>query len=230
MPEQKLPQHIGFVMDGNRRWANTHGLSVTEGHEEGYENFRRISELCLDKGITVATFWAFSTENWKRPKREIIALMKLLKHALRTELQRFMERGVRFNALGRIAAFPFDVRKEIKHAIEATKANTKSVLNIGLNYGGREEIVDAIKAIVKSGFSPDKITAQVVNRFLYAPDLPDPDLIIRTSGEQRSSGFMLWQGPYAEWVYSNKLWPEFSGADLDTALTEFSERQRNFGA
>lgn len=217
-------------MDGNRRWAAAHGKSATDGHKQGYEAFRQISELVLDKGIMVATFWAFSTENWKRPRQEIFALMKLLKHALRTELKRFMERGIRFNALGRIAAFPFDVRREIKRAIEETKTNTKGVLNIGLNYGGREEIVDAIKGIVKNGFSPNKITAQLVNRFLYAPDLPEPDLIIRTSGEQRSSGFMLWQSPYAEWVYSPKLWPEYSETDLDAALDEYARRKRNFGA
>ncbi len=230
MPEHNRPKHIGFVMDGNRRWATSHGLGSADGHKEGYENFRRISEYCLDQDINVATFWAFSTENWKRPKREILAILKLLKYALRTELKRFMERGVRFNALGRIAGFPLDVRREIKHAIEETKHNTKAILNIGLNYGGREEIVDAIKNIVKAGLSPSKITAQLVNQFMYAPELPEPDLIIRTSGEQRSSGFMLWQSPYAEWVYSPKLWPEYTETDLDAALEEYARRKRNFGA
>lgn len=230
MTSTQLPKHIGFVMDGNRRWAEGKGLRSTDGHKEGYESFRRISEACLDRDINVATFWAFSTENWKRPKKEIIAIMKLLKYALRTEVKRFMARGVRFNAIGRIAAFPFDIRREIKHAIEETKENTKAVLNIGLNYGGREEIVDAIKNIVKQGFSPSRITAQLVNQFMYAPHLPEPDLIIRTSGEQRSSGFMLWQAPYAEWLYSKKLWPDYSEVDLDQALAEYRRRKRNFGA
>lgn len=217
-------------MDGNRRWAEAHGRSANDGHAEGYESFRRVSDWCLDRGIEVATFWAFSTENWRRPKREIFALLKLLRHALRTELKRFRERNVRFNALGRLAAFPRDIQKEIRTAVEETKHNTRAVLNIGLNYGGREEIVDAIKKIVSGGFSPRAITAQLVNRFLYAPELPEPDLIIRTSGEQRSSGFMLWQAPYAEWVYSAKLWPEYSESDLISALGEYAARSRNFGA
>jgi len=229
MSSEKLPQHLGFIMDGNRRWAKENGLSSLEGHRKGYETFKKVSQWCLDKGVKVLTFWAFSTENWDRPKKEVQYLLKLLKFALKKEFDTFHKRNVRFNVLGQVEKFPQELQKEIKAVIEKTKNNTAGLLNIAVSYGGRAEIVDSIKQIITKGLKPDEITEEVVSKFMYAPALADPDFIIRTSGEYRTSGFLLWESAYSELYFSKKLWPDFNEQDLDEALEEFSSRQRRFG-
>lgn len=228
MPE-KVPKHLAVIMDGSRRWAKKNGVSTLEGHRAGYEKVKQLRQWCLDKGIAIITVFAFSAENWTRPKREIRYLLGLLKYALRKEVDEFNKYNIRLNVIGRIKEFPKGLQKEINLAIAKTKNNTKILFNLALNYGGRAEIVDAVKEILQEKLPINKMTEAVLAKHLYEPALPDPDLIIRTSGEQRLSGFMLWESAYSELYFSKKYWPDFSKEDFDAALKDFSERTRNFG-
>jgi len=225
----KIPQHLGFIMDGNRRWAQERNLPTLEGHRKGYDTFKKVSDWCLDKGVKVMTFWAFSTENWSRPKREVHYLLKLLKLALRREVETLYRKNIRLGVLGQIEKFPQELQKEIRVAVEKTKKNTAGILNLALSYGGRAEIIDAVKKIISKGLKPAEITEAVVTQSMYAPALPDPDYIIRTSGEKRTSGFLLWESAYSELYFCKKYWPDFSKGDLEQALDEYQKRQRRFG-
>lgn len=217
-------------MDGNRRWARKHGKPQLEGHRVGYQTLKKIGDAALDRGIKYLTVWAFSTENWKRTKREVTFLMRLLEWVLREEVAEFNRKGVKLMVTGRIHELSSRLQKLIADATNLTRDNTRGVLNVLLNYGGRTEIVDAVRAIVRARPDPDSVDAGLISKHLYQPDIPDPDLVIRTSGEYRLSGFMPWQSEYSEYVFSEKLWPDFSTKDFDDALKEYSRRDRRFGS
>ncbi|MFA5052273.1 MAG: polyprenyl diphosphate synthase [Patescibacteria group bacterium] len=223
------PQHIGIIMDGNRRWARAHGLPLVEGHRRGLDNIRTSLRWCLQHGVRMLTVFAFSTENWNRPPEEVKYLMKLFLMVIKKEVAKLDKEGIRYAVVGRIQGLSRDIQNEIKKAVKKTAHNSKLVFTMALNYGGRAEIVDAIKSIVGKKIPPAQITESLVAKNLYAPDVPDPDLIIRTSGENRLSGFLLWESAYSELYFTPTLWPDFGTKDLDAALQEFKRRQRRFG-
>ena len=229
-----LPRHIAIIMDGNGRWAKKRSLNRIKGHREGAESVRDVVRACREIGIEVLTLYAFSTENWRRPKAEVSALMKLLKDFLRSELAEMMENGIRLNALGQIERFPADVLTVLKEVMEATQKNPDMTLNLALSYGGRDEIVKAsreIAAEVKAGsLQIEEITEAVFADYLYTSGMAEPDLLIRTSGEMRISNFLLWQIAYAEIYITQTLWPDFRRNELFEILKDFQGRERRFGA
>lgn len=229
MFEKKVPQHIGIIMDGNRRWAKKKGLPGIKGHEAGGPVVERTLEWCRKKGIKVLTLYAFSTENKGRSHQEVISLFKLMRKFLKKNIKDLNQKGIRLMISGKIEELPKVFKDDLKKAIKLTKDNTKGVLNIALRYGGRMEIVEAVKKIIKKGLKASQITEQVISDNLYTAGLPDPDLIIRTSGELRLSNFLTWQASYAELYFCPKLWPDFSPQDLEKALQSFQGRQRRFG-
>lgn len=216
-------------MDGNRRWAKQHGLAPHLGHREGYKTLEEIGDHCLKLGVRFLTVYAFSTENWRRSPQEIRYLLKLIRYILKRKLQEFVRKGVQLKFLGRLFEFPKDVQKLLENAVEATKHNRKFVFNIALNYGGRAELIDAFRAMLGKGLRPQAVTENTIAQHLYTAGEPDPDLVIRTSGVERLSNYLLWQSAYSEFIVSPKLWPDFKPADLDAAIEEFRERKRNFG-
>ncbi len=226
---QKIPQHIGIIMDGNRRWAKERGLPSLEGHHQGYEKLKEIAKLCFRRGVKVLTVFAFSTENWDRSKEEVSYLMALLKRAVKEALDEFHKDNIRMKISGRINQLSKDLQEAITETVEKTRNNTKGILNLALNYGGRPEIIDAIKEIIDKNIPAQKIDEKIVKENLYMSDLPDPELIIRTSGEKRLSGFLLWESAYSELYFSKKYWPDFNEKDLDEALKEYDRRERRFG-
>lgn len=232
--ELHLPEHIGIIMDGNGRWAKKRGLPRTAGHTAGAANFRTITKYASSIGIKYLTVYAFSTENWNRPNDEVSALMKLFKDYLEEALRDFMDENIRVRFIGDTSKFPNDLQQLIHEVEQASAPKTGMVLNLAMNYGGRDEIVHSVKAIaalVSEGkLSPEDITDKTVENFLYTAGQPDPDLIIRPSGEQRLSNFMLWQSAYTEFVYFDVLWPDFKTKHFDEAIEKFSERNRRFGA
>lgn len=228
-----LPQHIGIIMDGNGRWAKKRGLPRSAGHTAGAQNFRTITRYCSDIGIKYLTVYAFSTENWKRPADEVGALMTLFKQYLNEALTDFKDDSIVVRFIGEISAFSDDLQELIIRTEEESKHRDGMVLNIAMNYGSRDELVTATKKIaekVKNGeLSVDDITEDTVSDNLYTAHQPDPDLIIRPSGEYRISNFLLWQSAYTEFVIMDKLWPDFTKDDLDMALEIFAKRNRRFG-
>lgn len=230
--EENLPQHIAIIMDGNRRWAKREGLDTPSGHKEGAENLKRIARYANKIGIKYMTVYAFSTENWKRSQAEVGAIMKLLKFYLRDFFNNYKD-DIKINVIGRKDNLHEDLKEEIEKAVEKTKNNTGMILNIAFNYGGRDEIVHATRKIaeqVKDGkLNAEEIDEKTFANNLYTANQPDPDLLIRTSGEERISNFLLWQIAYTEFVFSNKYWPEFSEADLDEAIKMYQQRTRKFG-
>ncbi len=224
-----IPKHIGIIMDGNRRWARERGLPTFEGHRRGYNKMKEVGEWCLARGIKILTVFAFSTENWQRSKEEVDYLMNLLHFALTKELNEFNKRGVKLKIIGRREGLPEKVAEAIDEAEKVTSRNTAGLLQIALNYGGRTELVDAVKKIVSQNVPPEKIDESAIERNLYTAGVPDPDLIIRTSGEQRLSGFLLWQSAYSELYFCQKYWPAFNEQDLDEALQWYTGRGRRFG-
>jgi undecaprenyl diphosphate synthase len=229
MPQTAV-KHLAIIMDGNRRWAKENGLLSLQGHTEGYDTLKRIGDACLDRGIETLTVFAFSTENWKRTQEEVGYLMDLLEKGLRNELQTFIDKGIRIRVLGRREGLRPSVLAAIEAAEQKTAHNTRGTLCICLNYGGRAEIVDAAKRLVSDGVPADQIDEAAITKRLYWPDMPEPDLIIRTSGEERLSGFLTWESAYSELYWSQKHWPEFDEAELDAALAEYAARQRRYGA
>ncbi|WP_294351810.1 isoprenyl transferase [uncultured Clostridium sp.] len=229
----RIPKHIAIIMDGNGRWAKAKNLPRSMGHKAGVETIRRIIKEADKLGVKYMTFYAFSTENWKRPKDEVDALMKLLVQYLRQELEELHRNSVVIRVLGDISRLPDECVKEIERSKEKTKNNTGIVMNFALNYGGRDEIIRATKFIaesVKKGeLNPEDITKEVIESYLYTHDMPDPDIIIRPSGEQRLSNFLLWQCAYSEFWYSNINWPDFKEKDLRKAIFDFQNRERRFG-
>lgn len=231
-----LPQHIGFIMDGNGRWAKKRGLERSEGHKAGAQTFRKIGEYCADVGIKYMTFYAFSTENWNRPKSEVMALMKLFKEYLNNGDERLAEndiRQMRLRFIGERDGLPKDLLKLIEKAERETAKYSKVTVNIALNYGGRAEITHAVKEIAKKisagELSVDEITEDVVNSNIYTAGQPDPDIIVRPSGEYRLSNFMTWQSAYSEFWYSDVLWPDFTEEDVNKMLFDYQKRNRRFG-
>lgn len=228
--DSSTPGHVAIIMDGNGRWANARGLSRLEGHEAGTENIRRILRHAATRGVKYLTIWAFSTENWRRPADEVSGLMSILGRALVSETEELHRQGARLRHIGDLSALEPGLQAAIREAIDLTAANDRIVLTIAFNYGGRQELVQAVRRMIAEGASPESITEETFGNYLYMPDLPDPDLIIRTSGEYRLSNFLLWQGAYSELFFTDKFWPEFSEADFDAALSNYAQRERRFGA
>lgn len=228
-----LPEHIGIIMDGNGRWAKKRGLPRSIGHREGAKTFRKITRYCSDIGIKYLTVYAFSTENWKRPDDEVNSLMKLFKSYLNEALEDFKDDSIVVKFIGDKSHFSDDLQKLMIENEESSKDRDGMVLNIAMNYGSRDEIIRAVKNIsndVKNGkFDVESIDEELFSSYLYTAGQPDPDLIIRPSGEYRISNFMLWQAAYTEFVIMNKLWPDFDKSDLDEALNMYSQRNRRFG-
>ncbi len=228
-----LPVHIGIIMDGNGRWAKKRGLPRKAGHSAGAKTFRKITRYCSDIGIKYLTVYAFSTENWKRPKDEVDSLMKLFKSYLEEALEDFKDDSIVVKFIGDKSQFSDDLRALMIENEESSKDRDGMVLNIAMNYGSRDEIVHAVKNIcddIKSGsISEGDISEQLISDYLYTSGQPDPDLIIRPSGEHRISNFMLWQSAYSEFVIMNKLWPDFEKSDLDEAIKIYSGRNRRYG-
>lgn len=224
--QKNLPRHLGIILDGNRRWAKERGLPTLEGHHKGFENVKLIIQAAQDRGIETLTLFCFSTENWHRSKEEVDYLMDIFRKSLSDYFGKFNEKNVKINVLGQKDKFARDIKEQIEKIESETKNNTGMTLNLALSYGGRAELVDAIKKIVKKGIDPDKITEDTVKDNLWTSDA---DLIIRTGGEQRLSGFLLWQAAYSEFLFVKKYWPDFGENDLDAALAEYASRQRRFG-
>lgn len=222
-------QHLGIVMDGNRRWAKAHHVPAFFGHRRGVQTLKKVGVWCLDRGIKFLTVWAFSTENWSRPRQEVKFLMRLAKEFAYREVDFLKSKGIQLRILGRIKELPKDTQEALAFAVRETKQNTKAIMNIALNYGGKGEVIDGIKQLIKEKINPEKITEELFGRYLYAPAIPDPDLIIRTGGQERTSGFLLWESTYAEWYFTQKKWPEFNEGELDKAIADYRQRQRNFG-
>jgi undecaprenyl diphosphate synthase len=224
-----LPRHVAIIMDGNRRWARQRGVPELDGHAAGVEAIRGLLRHAVRREIEVLTLYAFSRENWARTDAEVAGLFGLLEAAIRSETAELREQGVRVRLLGRLDELPDATRRSIESALDATAGGARLLLNIAFNYAGRTELVDAIRRIVASGLAPDAIDESTVARVLYTADLPDPDLVIRTGGEQRLSNFLIWQAAYAELVTTEVLWPDFGPDELDEALAEYATRTRRFG-
>jgi undecaprenyl diphosphate synthase len=228
LPE-KIPTHIGIIMDGNGRWALARGLPRMAGHRAGTENLRRIIEACIEFGIKYLTIYAFSTENWGRPSAEVQGLMRIFENVIDSELQELHDQGVKLRHLGRLDQLRPSFRKKVLEAIEYTKDNDRLILNIAFNYGGRDEIVCAIQSMIHDGVKAEEVTDELVSKYLFTAGVPDPDMIIRTSGELRGSNFLIWQGAYSEWYFPRTYWPDFDRQELLKALEEYSQRERRYG-
>jgi len=227
--DARLPAHIAIIMDGNGRWAAQRHLPRAQGHQAGIDAVREVVETSARLGIEVLTLYAFSVENWKRPESEISTLMALLKHYLRLELSTLLDNNIRFRVIGRVDDLEPDVREELREAEQRTASNTGMRFNIALNYGGRTEIVDAVRQILRDGLKPEDIDEQRMGDYLYTAGQPDPDLLIRTSGELRVSNFLLWQIAYAEIWVTETLWPDFRRIHLIEAILAYQKRDRRYG-
>jgi undecaprenyl diphosphate synthase len=229
----RLPQHIAIIMDGNGRWATKHGKNRIFGHTNGVSSVRETSEGCAELGVKYLTLYAFSTENWNRPITEVSALMTLLLKTIKAELKTLLKNDIRLKVIGDIAKLPVGVAKELTDAMQRTANNKRMDLILALNYSGKSEIVRAVKEIAvkveKGELKPDDITEEMVSNNLYTAGIPDPELLIRTSGEQRVSNFMLWQLAYAEYFFTDVFWPEFTREELYRAIIDFQNRERRFG-
>ena len=232
--KESLPKHVAIIMDGNGRWAEKHAFPRVRGHRKGAESVRTIVTLCRKLGIGYLTLYAFSEENWKRPPHEVNALMKLLGSFLKRELKEMKENGIRLNVIGRPEKLPATTRKVLQDTIRETSHGSKMVLTLALSYGGRQEILDAVRTLARKvkngGMDPADISEDQFSGSLYTSGMPDPDLLIRTSGEYRISNFLLWQISYSEIYITPTLWPDFGEADFLKALSEYQKRDRRFGA
>jgi undecaprenyl diphosphate synthase len=226
---ERVPKHVAIIMDGNGRWAKARGLPRLAGHRAGTENIRPVLEACVEFGIEILTIWAFSTENWRRPEEEVKGLLRILGRMIRRELPQLHKQGVRLRHLGRLDRLPTRLQKQVLDAIDLTKDNNRIVLNVAFDYGGRAEIVQAVQQIIRDGIPADDVSEETLSRYMYTAGQPDPDLIIRTSGELRTSGFMLWQAAYSEYYVTPTFWPDFGREQLYEALVAFNQRDRRFG-
>lgn len=226
---KKIPQHIAIIMDGNGRWAQSQGLPRLAGHRAGTENLRNILEACVEFGVKYLTIYAFSTENWSRPESEVKGLMHIFNSVFARELKNLHENGVQLRHIGEIDRIDPVLQKKMRDGIELTKNNTKLILNIAFNYGGRDEILSAIQKIIQDKIKPEEVDSKLVDQYLFTADSPDPDLIIRTSGELRTSNFLIWQAAYAEWYFTPTYWPDFGKEELRKAIFDYSDRERRFG-
>lgn len=228
LPE-KMPRHVAIIMDGNGRWAQSRGLPRSEGHRQGTENLRRIIRATVEFGIEVLTIYAFSTENWGRPRREVRLLMRILEMVIDRELRELKEEGVQIRHIGELSGIDPMLQRKVRHACEFTKNNDRLILNVAFNYGGRDEIVHAVKRIVENNIPPEDISEELISSYLYTSGLRDPDLIIRTSGEMRISNFLIWQSSYSEYYSTDTYWPDFGKEAYLEALIDYSRRGRRFG-
>jgi len=225
-----LPKHIAIIMDGNRRWATTRGLSINDGHQAGAQNLEKIIDHCKDIGITHITVYALSTENWKkRSATEVKGIFNLLLKIIKTKREEYKKSGIKFFVLGNFQAFPLKVRKGIKKIMDMILDQERLKFNVALNYGSRDEIITAIQNIIKDGVKPSQVNEELVSKYLYTHDQPDPDLVIRPGGEFRLSNFLLWQTSYAELFFTDILWPDFGPKQLDKAIIWYQQRNRRMG-
>jgi undecaprenyl diphosphate synthase len=228
-PLERVAQHVGIIMDGNGRWARARGLPRLAGHRAGTENLRRVLRAAVEFGIQILTIYAFSTENWGRPGNEIQGLLSILEQVIDRELLELHQEGVQLRHIGHLEHLPPKLLQKIQDAIELTKDNQRLILNVAFDYGGRAELVDAIRRMIADDVPAEKVDELLISRYLYTAGLPDPDLIIRTSGEMRISNFLIWQGAYAELYVTPTLWPDFDKDKLYKALESYSQRKRRFG-
>jgi len=222
-------RHLAIIMDGNGRWASKRHLPRLAGHKAGVNALRRVVECAADENIEMISVYAFSTENWARPRAEVDGLMRLFWETIRSDLEKLHRDGVRLRHLGRLQDLSPDIQKAVRASVELTSNNTRIGLNVCFNYGGRAELVDAIRQIIADGRNPETITEELISSYLYTRDLPDPDMVIRTAGEMRVSNFLLWQSAYSEYYATPTLWPDFGREDLREALNSYHQRQRRFG-
>ena len=225
----KVPNHLGLIVDGNRRWARDHQLSVAQGHRQGYQNFKTVALAAFKYGVRYVSAYVFSTENWQRDRQEVRDIMKILGWVLRHEVKSINKDNIRVRVIGSKAKLGAALLTAIHDAEKLTEDNTRGTILLCLDYGGQQEIVDAIKTIVASGTRPEDVTTELVSQNLYVPDVPPLDLIIRTSGEQRLSNFMAWRSVYSELMFPRKYWPDFNERDLLQAFNAYAARQRRFG-
>jgi undecaprenyl diphosphate synthase len=226
----RFPTHIAIIMDGNGRWAQKRGLPRLEGHEAGVENLRSVIEYFAKLKLKYLTLYGFSTENWKRPKEEIDGLLNLLQEAIEAETLKLHQNGIKIRHLGRLDGFSPGLQRTITRAVELTKDNKGMMLSLAFDYGGRAEILDAVRQIIAEGVPPQKIDEQLFDSYLYTAGLPYVDMVIRTAGELRISNFLIWQAAYSEYYFTDVFWPDFNSKEIDKALLAYSRRQRRFGA
>jgi undecaprenyl diphosphate synthase len=224
-----IPRHVAIIMDGNGRWARRRGLPRAAGHRAGAENLRRIINACVEFGIQILTIYAFSTENWGRPEREIKALMKIFARVLDQEIDELHAQGVCLHHLGELTGINPKLQEKVRDAIELTKNNDRLILNVAFNYGGRAEILHAVKQMLEDGVEPDDLSEELFSSYLFTAALPDPDVVVRTSGELRISNFLIWQAAYAEYYPTPALWPDFGREELYEAIVAYNQRERRFG-
>ena len=225
----KIPTHVAIIMDGNGRWATSRGLPRLAGHRAGTENLRRIIRACVEFGVQYLTIYAFSTENWGRPASEVEGLLHIVEDVIERELNEMHREGVQLRHIGHLDRLPPTLRDKVLDAVELTRNNTRLTLNIAFNYGGRDEIVCAIQSMITDGKQAAEITPEMVDHYLFTAGTPDPDLIIRTSGEMRVSNFLIWQGAYSEWYVTPSYWPDFDREEFRKALVEYGRRDRRYG-
>ncbi|MBI2853494.1 MAG: di-trans,poly-cis-decaprenylcistransferase [Chloroflexi bacterium] len=224
-----LPKHVAIIMDGNGRWAQLRGLPRLKGHRAGTDNLRRVIDVFSQYNIKCLTLYAFSTENWARPRAEVDGLLRILSDVIDRESAALRDRGVKLRHLGTLDGISSGIRERVRKALEITKDNSAMIVSIAFNYGGRAEILDAVRRIVAEGLRPEDIDEAVLSRHLYTAGLPDPDLVIRTGGEMRLSNFLLWQSAYSEYYSTPTFWPDFGKEDIDKALLAYSQRERRYG-
>ena len=224
-----IPNHVAIIMDGNGRWAKERGLPRLAGHRAGTDNIRSAIKCLADYEVKYITLFAFSTENWSRPRREVQGLMRIMEEVIDQETANLHKDGVKILHLGHLDGLSERLQRKVQYAIELTKHNTRCTLCIAFNYGGRAEVVDAVRRILRDGITSDNIDEALISRYLYTTDLPDPDLIIRTGGEMRLSNFLIWQAAYSEYYATPILWPDFGPEEIERALIAYSERERRFG-
>jgi undecaprenyl diphosphate synthase len=227
--DSPIPRHIGIIMDGNGRWARRRGKPASYGHRAGVRAIKRVLDACEKLGVKVLSIYAFSTENWSRPRAEVRALMRLFHETMQREIEEMHRRGVRIVVSGRREDLSPRMRLRIDEAMSRTASNTNGVLNVCLNYGGRAEIVDAVRRLISEGVPATEIDEAAISARMYNPELPEPDLIIRTAGERRMSNFLLWQSAYSEMLVTETLWPDYDVVDLKVALADYAARERRFG-
>jgi undecaprenyl diphosphate synthase len=225
-----IPSHIAIIMDGNGRWARERGLPRMAGHKAGTDNIKRIIETAVEYNVKMLTLYAFSTENWRRPEDEVRGLMTILGQVIDREAMNLHRNGVQLRHVGSLQGIENHLRERIRYALDLTRENDRIVVNVAFNYGGRAEIVEAAKRMVRDGVAPEEITEELFSSYLYTAGAPDPDLIIRTGGEMRLSNFLIWQAAYAEYWSTPVYWPDFGKEDLHRAIAEYASRQRRFGA
>jgi len=225
----RIPTHVAIIMDGNGRWAKQRRLPRHSGHRAGTENIRHVVECFAEYGVKYLTLFAFSTENWSRPQREVRGLLRILEELIDQETTNLHEKGVKLRHIGRLDRLSPRLQEAVRRAIEMTKDNTKITVSVAFDYGGRAEIVDALKRILREGIAPENIDESLFSSYLYTAGLPDPDLIIRTGGEMRLSNFLLWQAAYSEYYSTTTFWPDFGREEIEKALVAYGQRERRFG-